>query len=121
MSTFLQATNARAWRIAGRIGEALLVGAIVYSLIQGNWSEAAMLGLFLATSLSNAAGYAFSWYKRLGFESSTDQMFGTAIAPNEADTASDLIADLLGALGAALLANWGLPERTKRHDCASPA
>ena len=191
MSTFLQVTDSRAWRIAARVGEALLAGAIIYSLVQANWGGAAMLGLFLAASLvfmnlkepllalfdflfvaaalSNAAGFAFHWYKRLGpydqivhgftsfaftlslgfliyrrnfktfekhrwlfvltitsfglaiggfweiVEWSIDQIFGTALAPNETDTAIDLIADLLGALGAGLLANWGLPERTRRN------
>jgi len=44
-------------------------------------------------------------------EWSVDQLAGTRLAPSLTDTVTDLMVDAVGSFAAALLANWGLPER----------
>ncbi|MBA3273765.1 MAG: hypothetical protein H0T11_07820 [Chthoniobacterales bacterium] len=83
----------------------LSLGFLLYrrqlaSLEQRRW-------LFIITFASFGIALGTLWKI---VEWAVDQLFGTALAPSLSDTIIDLSVDAAGALGAALLANWGLPD-----------
>jgi hypothetical protein len=81
-------SNWRGYRTAAWVGVALLVGAIMFTLVQGQWMAAAPLVgfvavailfikledrlptlfdlLFVIAALVNAGGWAFKWYNTIG-------------------------------------------------------
>jgi hypothetical protein len=81
-------SNWRGYRIAAWVGVALLAGAIVFTMIQGEWiATAPLVGfiavailfikledrlptlfdlLFVIAALINAGGWAFKWYNTIG-------------------------------------------------------
>jgi uncharacterized membrane protein YjdF len=68
--------------------------------------------LFVITILSFGMAIGAAWEV---VEWGIDLAFGTALQPSLNDTDVDLLADIAGALGAALLANWGLPDHIQRQ------